>query len=126
MCSGKSPFAFPIRPSRPFREQARSHRYSINLEIADIPCGSGLAREGDTSMTTSAGSNPLHLAKVAASSSRKCRMNLLSWLGQWAFAPTEWLVIGLAITLAYIVFGIAGFGTALVAAPVLLLFMPLS
>lgn len=53
-------------------------------------------------------------------------MNLLSWLGQWAFAPGEWLVIGLAIALAYIVFGIAGFGTALVAAPILLLFMPLS
>ena len=53
-------------------------------------------------------------------------MNLLPWLGQWAFAPTQWLVIGSAIALAYIVFGIAGFGTALVAAPILLLFMPLS
>ncbi|MBC3373740.1 sulfite exporter TauE/SafE family protein [Pseudomonas sp. SWRI92] len=53
-------------------------------------------------------------------------MELLSWLGQWSFAPTQWLVIGLAIILAYIVFGIAGFGTALVAAPILLLYMPLS
>ena len=27
-------------------------------------------------------------------------MDLFSWLGQWAFAPTQWLVIGLAIILA--------------------------
>ena len=53
-------------------------------------------------------------------------MNFLPWLGEWAFAPTQWLLIGSAIVLAYIVFGIVGFGTALVAAPILLLFMPLS
>lgn len=40
-------------------------------------------------------------------------------IGQWAF-------IEAAIIVAYVVFGVAGFGTALVAAPVLLMFMPLS
>lgn len=42
------------------------------------------------------------------------------------FSAADWLVIVLGITLAYVVFGIAGFGTALVAGPVLLHFMPLS
>jgi hypothetical protein len=40
--------------------------------------------------------------------------------------PFDWLPILLAIAVAYIVFGIAGFGTALVAGPVLIHFMPLS
>lgn len=47
-------------------------------------------------------------------------------LNQWSFGAGAWLAIGLGIVLAYIVFGIAGFGTALVAGPVLILFMPLS
>jgi len=42
------------------------------------------------------------------------------------FTPLDWLLIELAVIAAYIVFGIAGFGTALVAAPVLIHFMPLS
>ena len=40
--------------------------------------------------------------------------------------PLDWLYIEGGILAAYIVFAIAGFGTALVAAPVLLHFMPLS
>ena len=51
---------------------------------------------------------------------------VIEGLNQWSFGPGSWLVIGLGIALAYIVFGIAGFGTALVAGPVLILFMPLS
>ena len=53
-------------------------------------------------------------------------MNLFELLSQWHFVTTDWLVIGMGIALAYIVFGIAGFGTALVAGPILSLFMPLS
>lgn len=48
---------------------------------------------------------------------------VLAWL------PLSWpqlLVVGLAILAAYIIFGIAGFGTALVAGPVLAHLMPLS
>ncbi|PUA43948.1 permease [Pseudomonas protegens] len=51
---------------------------------------------------------------------------IIEGLSQWSFGPGAWLSIGLGIALAYIVFGIAGFGTALVAGPVLILFMPLS
>jgi uncharacterized membrane protein YfcA len=53
-------------------------------------------------------------------------MSVLELLSQWPFGTVDWLVIGGGIALAYIVFGIAGFGTALVAGPILLLFMPLS
>jgi uncharacterized membrane protein YfcA len=53
-------------------------------------------------------------------------MGVIELLQQWAFGPQAWLAIGVGIVLAYIVFGIAGFGTALVAGPVLILFMPLS
>ena len=42
------------------------------------------------------------------------------------FTGGEWVLIGLAIALAYIVFGVAGFGTALVAGPILILCLPLS
>ncbi|WP_437883712.1 sulfite exporter TauE/SafE family protein [Pseudomonas sp. LRF_L74] len=42
------------------------------------------------------------------------------------FSAMDWLVIAIGIASAYVVFGIAGFGTALVAAPVLLHFLPLS
>ncbi|PWB30263.1 permease [Pseudomonas sp. SDI] len=45
---------------------------------------------------------------------------------QLPFSPLEWLPILLGIATAYIVFGIAGFGTALVAGPILINFMPLS
>ncbi|WP_248764689.1 sulfite exporter TauE/SafE family protein [Pseudomonas protegens] len=51
---------------------------------------------------------------------------VIEGLNQWSFGPGGWLAIGLGIALAYIVFGIAGFGTALVAGPILILFMPLS
>ncbi|WP_312933706.1 sulfite exporter TauE/SafE family protein [Pseudomonas sp.] len=47
-------------------------------------------------------------------------------LAQLSFTPLEWLPILLGIAAAYVVFGIAGFGTALVAGPVLIHFMPLS
>ncbi|MBF8747422.1 sulfite exporter TauE/SafE family protein [Pseudomonas putida] len=47
-------------------------------------------------------------------------------LAQLSFTSLDWLIIALAIGAAYIVFGIAGFGTALVAGPVLIHFMPLS
>jgi len=53
-------------------------------------------------------------------------MSVAGLLSEWAWGAGGWAVIGLGIALAYIVFGIAGFGTALVAGPILLLFMPLS
>ncbi|PJI47513.1 MAG: permease [Pseudomonas sp.] len=51
---------------------------------------------------------------------------LASVLALLPFSTIDWLVIGLGIAAAYVVFGIAGFGTALVAGPVLIHFMPLS
>lgn len=42
------------------------------------------------------------------------------------FTGSEWVLLELAIALAYIVFGVAGFGTALVAGPILILCLPLS
>lgn len=45
---------------------------------------------------------------------------------QLGFTPLDWLIIELSVAAAYIVFGIAGFGTALVAGPILIHFMPLS
>jgi uncharacterized membrane protein YfcA len=53
-------------------------------------------------------------------------MSVVALLNQWPFSAVDWLVIELGVALAYIVFGIAGFGTALVAGPILILFMPLS
>ncbi|MFI8648291.1 sulfite exporter TauE/SafE family protein [Pseudomonas iridis] len=53
-------------------------------------------------------------------------MSVAGLLGEWSWGLQGWAVIGLSIVLAYIVFGIAGFGTALVAGPILILFMPLS
>lgn len=50
----------------------------------------------------------------------------LQWFAQLGFSPLDWLWIELAVVGAYIVFGIAGFGTALVAGPILIHFMPLS
>lgn len=50
-------------------------------------------------------------------------MELLSAL---PFSPLAWLGMALGIIVAYVVFGIAGFGTALVAGPVLICFMPLA
>ncbi|MCG8294517.1 sulfite exporter TauE/SafE family protein [Pseudomonas entomophila] len=47
-------------------------------------------------------------------------------LAQLSFSGLDWLPILLGVAAAYIVFGIAGFGTALVAGPVLIHFMPLS
>jgi len=51
---------------------------------------------------------------------------LIDLLSHWPFGSLDWLVVGAAIALAYVVFGVAGFGTALVAGPILILFMPLS
>ena len=45
---------------------------------------------------------------------------------QLSFTPLDWLLIELGVVAAYIVFGVAGFGTALVAGPILINFMPLS
>ncbi|MCR8934966.1 MULTISPECIES: sulfite exporter TauE/SafE family protein [unclassified Pseudomonas] len=53
-------------------------------------------------------------------------MDIMELLGAWSWGAGGWVAIGLAIALAYIVFGIAGFGTALVAGPILIVFMPLS
>lgn len=50
-------------------------------------------------------------------------MELLSALH---ITPLAWAAIALAVVVAYVVFGIAGFGTALVAGPVLICFMPLA
>ena len=53
-------------------------------------------------------------------------MGAVELLSQWSFGGVGWLVIAVGVVVAYIVFGIAGFGTALVAGPILILFMPLS
>ncbi|CAB1404320.1 putative membrane protein [Pseudomonas fluorescens] len=53
-------------------------------------------------------------------------MDVMELLGTWSWGASGWAAIGLGITLAYIVFGIAGFGTALVAGPILIVFIPLS
>lgn len=52
-------------------------------------------------------------------------MTDFSW---WSFFPplSDSLLMCLAITVAYVIFGIAGFGTALVASPVLALFIPVA
>lgn len=50
----------------------------------------------------------------------------VAWFAQLGFTPLDWLCIELAVVGAYIVFGIAGFGTALVAGPILIHFMSLS
>lgn len=51
---------------------------------------------------------------------------LLGEFSQLGFTPMDWLIIELGVIAAYLVFAIAGFGTALVAGPVLIHFMPLS
>ncbi|GFM82204.1 UPF0721 transmembrane protein [Pseudomonas cichorii] len=53
-------------------------------------------------------------------------LELGEWFSQLGFAPLDLLWIELAVVAAYVVFGVAGFGTALVAGPVLIHFMPLS
>lgn len=53
-------------------------------------------------------------------------MSVIALLNQWPFGAMDWLLIELGVALAYIVFGVAGFGTALVAGPILILFLPLS
>ncbi len=47
-------------------------------------------------------------------------------VSQLGLTPLDWLLIELGVVAAYLVFAIAGFGTALVAGPVLIHFMPLS
>jgi uncharacterized membrane protein YfcA len=66
------------------------------------------------------------MAKVNAISCKESPMGPVELMSQWSFSGLEWLVIGVGVAVAYIVFGIAGFGTALVAGPVLIVFMPLS
>ncbi|MBB4868185.1 putative membrane protein YfcA [Pseudomonas nitritireducens] len=51
---------------------------------------------------------------------------LASALALLPFSGVDWLLILAGIAAAYVVFGVAGFGTALVAGPVLIHFMPLS
>lgn len=51
---------------------------------------------------------------------------MLDALHALPFAPLDWSLMLVAIAIAYIVFGIAGFGTALVAGPLLVRLMPLS
>lgn len=51
---------------------------------------------------------------------------LSTLFAQLPFSAFDWLLILLGVGAAYIVFGIAGFGTALVAGPILVNFMPLS
>ncbi len=53
-------------------------------------------------------------------------MILTDLFNQLAFTPLDWLLMELGLVAAYIVFGIAGFGTALVAGPILINFMSLS
>ncbi|MFJ4141522.1 sulfite exporter TauE/SafE family protein [Pseudomonas sp. NPDC089734] len=53
-------------------------------------------------------------------------VELGGWFSQLGFSPLDWLWIELSVVAAYVVFGIAGFGTALVAGPILIHFMPLS
>ncbi|MFJ9991335.1 sulfite exporter TauE/SafE family protein [Pseudomonas putida] len=47
-------------------------------------------------------------------------------LAQLSFTTFDWFSILFCVGIAYVVFGIAGFGTALVSGPVLIHFMPLS
>ncbi|MDN7139544.1 sulfite exporter TauE/SafE family protein [Pseudomonas sp. JQ170] len=51
---------------------------------------------------------------------------LSTLLAQLPFSAFDWVFIALGTGAAYIVFGIAGFGTALVAGPVLIHFLPLA
>ena len=51
---------------------------------------------------------------------------VIEWFSVLGLTPMGWLCIELTVLAAYVVFGIAGFGTALVAGPVLIHFMPLS
>jgi len=51
---------------------------------------------------------------------------LSTLFAQLPLSLLDWLPILLGVAAAYIVFGIAGFGTALVAGPILINFMPLS
>lgn len=53
-------------------------------------------------------------------------IDVVAAFGLLGFTPLDWLLIELTLVAAYIVFGIAGFGTALVAGPILVHFMPLS
>jgi uncharacterized membrane protein YfcA len=53
-------------------------------------------------------------------------IDVIAAFAQLGFTPLDWLLIELSLVAAYIVFGVAGFGTALVAGPILVHFMPLS
>ncbi|SDI92442.1 hypothetical protein SAMN05216588_12920 [Pseudomonas flavescens] len=53
-------------------------------------------------------------------------MDLAALFASLPFSPMDWLLIAVTLAGAYVVFGIAGFGTALVAAPLLLHVMPLA
>ena len=51
---------------------------------------------------------------------------LTSALHSSPLAPLQLLTVCLGVTLAYVIFGLAGFGTALVAGPVLAHFVPVA
>lgn len=53
-------------------------------------------------------------------------MDIAASFAQLPFTSLDWSLMLPGVGLAYIVFGIAGFGTALVAGPILIHFMPLS
>ena len=42
-----------------------------------------------------------------------------------AFGPLDWLCVEAILVLAYLIFGVAGFGSALVAGPLLTSWLPL-
>ena len=50
----------------------------------------------------------------------------MEWLSTLHFTPLAWACMWVGVAAAYVVFGMAGFGTALVAGPVLVCFMPLA
>ena len=51
---------------------------------------------------------------------------MLDFILHTPYAQAQFLIIFATVSVAYVIFGIAGFGTALVAGPVLLHYMPLS
>ncbi|WP_397449550.1 sulfite exporter TauE/SafE family protein [Pseudomonas sp. NA-150] len=53
-------------------------------------------------------------------------MTVADLFNHLAFTPLDWILMELGVVAAYVVFGIAGFGTALVAGPILINFMSLS
>ena len=57
------------------------------------------------------------MAKVMVILNKEDFMSPVELLSHWSLGGVDWLVIGVAIALAYIVLGIAGFGPATSAVP---------